>query len=123
MNNLVPIALFLCITFMVLGLARILSDGFTRRKLIQAGATSELAAAVAEASRNHSSADDSLKWGLVIGAVGLGLIAVQFLPYAHDDPISLGLVLVFGAAGLLGHHALARRAAGGHDREARRIAT
>jgi len=120
MAELVPIVLFLCIAFMTVGVARIVSDGRTRRKLIEAGATSELAAAVAQSSRDHSSADDSLKWGMVIGAVGIALIIIQFLPYPQDDPISLGLVLVFGAAGLLGHHVLTRRAVAARHDEVRR---
>lgn len=110
MDELVPVALFVCIAFITVGVTRIVSDGRTRRKLIEAGATQELAAAVAQATRDHSSADDSLKWGMVIGAVGLALIVLQFLPYTVEDPISLGLVLVSGAAGLLGHHAITRRA-------------
>jgi hypothetical protein len=56
-------------------------------------------------------AHDSLKWGLLIGAVGLALIVVQFLPYRSDEPIAVGIVLVFGAAGLLAHYAATRRLA------------
>jgi hypothetical protein len=45
----------------------------------------------------------------VVGAIGLALIVVQFLPYQPDDPIALGVVLVFGAAGLLGYYVASRR--------------
>ena len=51
----------------------------------------------------------TLKWGIVLGAVGLGLILVQFLPYRSGEPIVLGVILVFAAAGLLAYYASVRR--------------
>ena len=45
------------------------------------------------------------------GAVGLGLIVIQFLPFRSDEPIALGVILVFAAAGLLTYYARARRPA------------
>jgi hypothetical protein len=45
----------------------------------------------------------------VTGAVGLGLILIQFLPYRSGDPIVLGLILVFASLGLLGYYATVRR--------------
>ena len=55
----------------------------------------------------------SLKWGLILGAIGLGLIIVQFLPYDEDDPIVIGLLMVAAAVGLLADHAMSRRMAAG----------
>ena len=63
-----------------------------------------------ETSRDIA-AQDSLKWGLLIGAVGLALIVVQFLPYRSDEPIALGVILVFAAAGFLAHYTATRRLA------------
>jgi len=51
----------------------------------------------------------ALKWGILTGAVGLALIVVQFLPYRPDQPIVLGVILVFAAAGLIGYYLSARR--------------
>jgi hypothetical protein len=110
-NNLVPIALFLSIVAITLGLGRIVSDGRTRRALIQSGAAPEVAAAVLAAPRQDAELRSALKWGLIVGAVGLALVVVQFLPYRPDDPISMGLVLVFGAGGLLAYYVAARRLA------------
>ncbi len=41
--------------------------------------------------------------------MGLALILIQFLPYRSDEPIVLGLILVFAAAGFLGYYVSARR--------------
>jgi hypothetical protein len=47
----------------------------------------------------------------VTGAVGIALIIIQFLPYRADDPMTLGVILVFAAVGLLGYYASAKRLA------------
>ncbi len=51
----------------------------------------------------------ALKWGLVTLAIGLAVVVVQFLPYRPDEPIVLGVVLVFAAGGLLAYYARAKR--------------
>lgn len=105
----VPIVLFLSLAFATVGVARVISDGRTRRRLIESNASAELAAAVVSAPRSEPAFGDTLKWGLVIGAVGLALIIVQFLPYQAEDPIVSGLVLLSAAVGLLAYYVTARR--------------
>jgi|SRR5215207_976199 len=104
----VPVTLFLSGAFMIVGVTKIISDGLTRRRMINAGVTPEMVKAITEAPEELG-LYSALKWGLVVGAVGLALVIVQFLPYRMDDPIMLGLGLVFGAAGLLVYYALGRR--------------
>jgi hypothetical protein len=111
----VPVALFLSLAFAMIGVTKAISDGRTRRRLLETNAPAELAAALVSRPQGDIAFGDALKWGLVTGAVGLGLIIVQFLPYDADDPIVSGLVLVFGAIGLLGYYATARRLSQGTD--------
>lgn len=111
-DTLVPIAVFLTLAFTIVAVTRIISDGRTRRRLLQTGVTPELARAIAEPPRDDPGLYGALKWGLILGAVGLALIVVQFLPYRPEDPIVLGLILVFGAAGLLVYYVSARRLGG-----------
>lgn len=108
-GTLVPLGFFLAVGFIIVGLAKIVSDGRTRRRLIDAGVSPELAKAIAATPPDDPGLYGALKWGLVSGAIGLALIIIQFLPYRSGDPIMLGLILVFSAAGLLGYYATARR--------------
>jgi len=71
----------------------------------------ELARAVTAVPNDDLGLSGTLRWGLVTGAVGLGLIVIQFLPFRSDEPIALGVILVFAAAGLLTYYARARRPA------------
>ena len=112
----VPVALFLSIAFATVGVTKVISDGRTRRRLLETNASAELAAAVVARPQVEIAFGDALKWGLVTGALGLGLIIVQFLPYDEDDPIVSGLVLLFGAIGLLSYYVAARRMSQGTNR-------
>jgi phosphatidylglycerophosphate synthase len=111
LDGLVPLVVPLAFFWAITALARTIAETRTRRRLIETNASPELAAAVMTATRGDIALHDSLKWGLVIGAIGVALIIVQFLPYQSDEPIALGVVLVFGAVGLLGYYAAARRLA------------
>ena len=111
LNELVPLVVPLGLFWAVTALARIISETRTRRRLIETKASPEMASAVMSAGEGDFALHDSLKWGLVVGAIGLALIIVHFLPYRSDEPIALGVILVFGAVGLLGYYAVARRLA------------
>ena len=108
-ETLVPIALFLALAFAIVGVTKIVSDGRTRRQLIAAGVTAEVAQAITAPPRAELGLHAALKWGLVIGAVGLSLIVVQFIPYRPDEPIAFGIVLLFVALGLLAYYVVGQR--------------
>ena len=108
-ENLVPLGLFISIVVLFIGLAKIISDGRTRRRLIEAGATAEVVRAVTPAIRDDLGVYSALKWGIVIVAAGLALVVIQFLPYRDNDPIVPGILLVFVGAALLIYWAFVRR--------------
>jgi hypothetical protein len=108
MDTIIPLALFLSLAVTIISVTRTIAESRTRRQLIQSGVTSETAAAII-AALPQQEAHASLRWGLLLGTVGLALVVIQFLPYRPDEPISMGIVLLFGAAGLLAYHFSARR--------------
>jgi hypothetical protein len=105
---LIPIAFFVSVTMVILGVARIISDGRTRRRLIESGGSAEVSRALAAHQDEHG-LFGALKWGIVAIATGLAFVIVQFLPYRDDDPIMFGIVLLFLGAGLLTYYVAARR--------------
>jgi hypothetical protein len=110
-DTLVPLGLFAMIAFIIVGLTKVIYEGRVRRRLIDTGATPELARAIVGSPQSNLELYGALKWGLVTGAIGLALIVIQFLPYRPEDPIMLGVILLFAAAGLLGYYVVARRLA------------
>jgi len=103
------VAVFIPITFIiVVGLiTKWLSDNRLRRDLAHAGINYELAERLMAAPAPTS--DSSLKWGIVAVAVGLSLVVIQLARLNEDDPVSFGVVFIFGGAGLLLHYFLSSR--------------
>jgi hypothetical protein len=110
-ETLVPLGFFVAIAFIIVAVTRIISDGRTRRRLIESGASPELARAIAVAPDSDMGMRASLQWGLVVGAIGIALIIIHFLPFDVDVPFSIGVLFVFTAGGLLAYYAAARRMA------------
>jgi hypothetical protein len=108
-ETLVPLALFLAIAFTIVSVTRLVSEGRTRRRLIEAGVTPELVRSLTAAQGQDLGLHNALKWGLVMLALGVALIVVQFVPFRPDEPIAFGIVLVFVALGLLAYYAAGRR--------------
>ncbi|MGH7753068.1 MAG: DUF6249 domain-containing protein [Gemmatimonadales bacterium] len=108
-ETIVPLGLFISAAYIIVTVTRIISDGRMRRRLLEAGVTPELAKTLATPQPDDPGLFRALRWGIVLGSVGIALILIQFLPYRVDDPIAFGLILVFGGAGLLTYHVSARR--------------
>jgi hypothetical protein len=109
-DTFVPLVLFVTIAVIILGVAGIIADARTRRRLIEAGGAGDLARAMAAAAGSRTSG--ALKWGIVAIATGIALVAIQFLPYDRDEPIVLGILLLFVGAGLLVYYRLEKASDG-----------
>jgi hypothetical protein len=105
---LVAVVLFISIAVMVLGIARTIADTLIRRRLIDAGNAGDISRMLAASAEDRVSG--ALKWGIVAVATGAALVLIQMLPYERDEPIVLGILLLFVGIGLLVYHAMARRA-------------
>lgn len=110
---LVPVALFASIVVVILGLARTVSEGRTRRRIIESGGSPEFARLLAESEAYRRAHPPALMWGVVAVAAGAAFVVMQFLPFGGDDPIMAGVLLLFVGAGLLLYHALTRSAGTG----------
>jgi hypothetical protein len=102
----VPLAFFAALVVVILGLARTISEGRTRRRLIESGGSPEVARALSEAAAYAREHPPALLWGIVAIAAGAAFVALQFLPFDEDDPIMAGVLLLFVGAGLLLYHRL-----------------
>ncbi len=106
---LVPIFLFAAIaaTFITL----IVSRAQTRRLMIERGVFgADYAAVLAAESRMRTLS--GLKWGLVLGGIGLGLVLLTLLGLGDSEDLSaaaFGLVVLGAAAGFLGYYLITRK--------------
>lgn len=102
-----PALVFVSFFAFVLGVTKVLSDNWTRRKLIEARVSEDVIRTLYR-KENDPEMFAALKWGIVLVALGLGLAVSQYLPARFEEPLAWGVVLVFGGAGLLAYYAIAR---------------
>lgn len=107
----VPVVMFIALAMMFLGIARVISDTIIRRRLIAAGNSGDIARMLAASAEDR--VGGALKWGIVAVAAGAALVLIQLLPYERDEPIVLGILLLFVGIGLLVYYAMARKAGPG----------
>ena len=90
---LIPITLFLCITYAI----KALLDSRTRAKLIAANGTEEMIRSLVqneEQQRRHT----SLRWGVVLTALAVGFGLIEF--FGWDDVTPGAIALLLGATGI-----------------------
>lgn len=94
--------------FIVVGfVADSISRAAVRRKI----AARDLSADQIEALlRRRVDPDSILKWGLLAVSIGLALVLIQLLsPDLRDEPIVIGLVLIFAGGALFLYRSIVRR--------------
>ncbi len=99
MEVLIPIAFFLMIYLVI----KSYQENKTRQKLIDKGIVDDKAKQLMEATR-ESSHLNSLKWGMVLIAVGIALALANVFPYLFDGPAGVGLMFLFAGAAFIIYH-------------------
>lgn len=95
---LVPISFFAAIVWIV----KIISDNRIRRKVLDQRVSDEVAQAVMMQDRRHApSRLGALKWGLIIGALGLSFVLIEIMSIDTDEPLAYGLLFIGAGAGLV----------------------
>jgi len=80
-----------------------------RRLLVKEGHVDKNVKNILSASPPRFPKFDSLKWGMVIAAIGLAMILIQIFPHTFHQDGGLGLVLLFAGAALLLNYRIDKR--------------
>ncbi len=106
MGILVPIVFFIVFAAII----KILSDSKTKRMLIEKGMIDENVKYL-YADRYDVNVPASLKWGMVLTAIGLAVIVGRILDnYLHDtDQITIALMFVFGGLAMIVYYFIAKK--------------
>jgi hypothetical protein len=96
-KNVIPVVLFLCVTFGISYAIKLLVGARVRIKMLQASDSKELIESIVR-GEEHLGRMTSLRWGLLLLTEGLGFGVVQWAGWTTITP---GVVAVLiGAAGL-----------------------
>ncbi|MBY6204256.1 hypothetical protein [Halomonas denitrificans] len=93
---LIPIVGFVCLVAIV----RAVIDGRVKRRLAEMQASEGMVRELVRADlikRRH----ELLKWGLLLGAIGLALVGIELLGLGSENPGTYGLLMGAAGAGLL----------------------
>ncbi|MFT7687422.1 MAG: hypothetical protein ACI9FB_002775 [Candidatus Azotimanducaceae bacterium] len=107
-DELIPIIIVPALLFCIAYITRVISDNRIRRELMNNNATSEIIQKLFLDNRD-SDTTGNLKWGIVLIGIGLSLACIQITSLTENDPLTYGVVFIFGGAGLLLFYALSNR--------------
>jgi|ETNmetMinimDraft_35_1059890.scaffolds.fasta_scaffold22322_4 hypothetical protein len=104
-GELVPIIIVPAIFFAFAYMVKVISDNSARKALINSQTSVE---AIDKLFLQNRAPDleNALKWGLVIVGIGVAFIALQVMSFDADEPISYGLIFLFGGGGLLAYYGI-----------------
>lgn len=86
------------------------SDNRIRRRIIESGQIDEkIQFLYFQPQGANSSYFSSVKWGLVLIALGLALFLGQILPYRFDEEMTFGFMALFAGIAFIIYYFLAKR--------------
>ncbi|KAA0069335.1 DUF6249 domain-containing protein [Rhodanobacter sp. T12-5] len=101
---LIPITLFICIAYAI----KVVMDAMVRRHMVNAGGSEELVNSLLrdeELRRRHS----SLRWGVVLLAVGVGFGLIQWFGWQQVTPGMIAVLAVVTGLGNLVFFTISRK--------------
>lgn len=100
----VPLGFFAMIAY----IAKVIGDTRIRRKVLEARVSADVADAILNQSWKEPSTLSALKWGLVIVALGAGLLLVDVFGIDFESPLAYAVLFLGTGAALLGYYLIER---------------
>lgn len=97
---LVPLGFFALVAY----ISKLISDTRIRRKALETSMSKEEAEEFVSGGRTEPSTRAALKWGLVVVALGAGLLFVNLLAISFESPVAYGVLLLGTGVALLGYY-------------------
>lgn len=101
---LVPLGFFALVGY----IAKLIADTRIRRKAIEAHMATEDIEELLNQKSGATSTTSALKWGLIVLALGVGLLMVEVLRIGFESPVAYALLLLATGFALIGYYLLER---------------
>mgnify|MGYP006278320899 CR=1 FL=1 len=102
--ELVPIILFITFFGSIAYIAKVIGDTRIRRKVLEARVSDDVAEAVLNRNWREPSTRSALKWGLVIVALGGGILLIDLFSIGFEAPLAYAILLLATGTALLGYY-------------------
>ncbi len=106
-ENLVPIIIVPTIFFCIVAIVKIVSDNVVRRKLIEKGMVNADVKYLFANTMNGT--PTSLKWGMVLIAVGAAVLVGQLVPFSISEEVTISAMLIMAGLALIVYYFIASR--------------
>jgi hypothetical protein len=100
----VPLGFFAMIAY----IAKVIGDTRIRRKVLEARVSADVAEAILSGDWKEPSTLSALKWGLVIVALGTGLLLDDVFGIDFESPLAYAVLLLATGTALLGYYVIER---------------
>ena len=101
---LVPLGFFAMVAY----IAKLIGDTRIRRKALESHANADVADAILNQRWGAPNTLSALKWGLVIVALGLGILLVDLFAIGFESPLAYAVLLLATGVALLGYYFIER---------------
>lgn len=102
--ELVPITLFVAFFGSIAYIAKVIGDTRIRRKVLEARVSADVAEAILDRDWREPSTRSALKWGLVIVALGGGILLIDLFSISFEAPLAYAILLLATGTALLGYY-------------------
>lgn len=106
MWEMLPILPLIAMFIIVPVIIKLLSDNKTRRQLIEKGLVDEKIKYLFQ-DKPKDYVGSSLKWGMILIAVGLAVFVGQMVPRYLVEEVTIGCMLIFGGLALVLYYVIA----------------
>lgn len=101
-----PVLISAAFFWMIAAVTKIVMENHTKRRLLQARVSEDVVRALFRKGYDPE-LFSALKWGMVMAALGVGLVLVQLLPVRASEPLALGVMLMCAGGGMIAYYLVA----------------
>ena len=106
-GELIPIIIVPAFFFCIAYVTQVISDNRIRREFIKNNVSADIVQKLFLDNRAES-ISGNLKWGIIMVAIGLALSVIHSTRLSEDEPLTYGIVFMFGGGGLLLYYVVRR---------------
>ena len=101
-----PVLISAAFFWMIAAVTKIIADNATKRRLLEARVSQDVVRALFRKGYDPE-LFSALKWGMVLSALGIGMMALRLFSLDVREPLGLGLMLLCAGSGMLGYYLVA----------------
>ncbi len=107
-EHLVPIIIVPAIFFSIVAMIKIVSDNMVRRRLVEKGIVDENVKYLYTNSLSNQT-PSSLKWGMVLIAVGVAVLIGQLVPHSFAEEATISCMFILAGLALILYYFIGSR--------------